>query len=701
MIGYKITPFVAFVVLATVTGIYGIKADAVNKDGVYISEICPHNGSVVYDSVGFYHDYIELKNGGKDEADLSGYGLSDDNSDLMKYVFPEVTLGPGESLRIWADDPSVYHGSDGSEYEDEDSLYTGFGISDHELLYLSSPDEYVIDSVRLPAMKDNAVLVRTGANEKGSVDTIPSVSAEISVPVLSAASGWYKDPFELTIEGCGNKVMFTSDGSDPLIYGTEYTVPVRVYDRSCEPDLYSNIDSFSNVFESGDISSVSKAYVVRAVAIRPDGAYSEEAVATFFVGDELHRICSDTYTVSIVSDPEGLFSSETGIYVAGKTYEMNREKAEEMGMDPRCVPANYNMRGKHWRRDARITLFDRDCKCLYDEDVTINVRGGTSRAMLQKSFALKPRHSGERVFDGLIQGSGDSLDLRTGGEDDAFLTNFRDALNGTIAQNMNVASQHSMCCQVFLDGEYWGCYNLQDHMNTSFIAARYGVPENDINLIKNFEVTSGLDKDYKQYMELDEFIKVNDMADAGNYAAFCEMVDIDSLIDYYCAEIFFANSDAYFNNVAIWRARNTGGSEYADGKWRFLLFDTDDTDSLFDDTADRDSFVSGNMMGINPDTEQYFSNLSRNTEFRARFRARFEELLQNDFSYEKTGPVIDRFEKEYTNPMVRSIQRYGVPSFTAEQYKENVETVREFFARRGGYIGQYLTEHMGEAADED
>ncbi len=321
--------------------------------------------------------------------------------------------------------------------------------------------------------------------------------------------------------------------------------------------------------------------------------------------------------------------------------------------------------------------------------------------MLQKSFAIKPRGEGGRVFAGLLPGAGDSLDLRTGGEDDAFLTGFRDVLNNTVAKDLNIAAQHSLCAQVFLDGEYWGCYNLQDHMNTSFIASRYGVNENNINLIKNFEVTSGLDKDYKQYMELDSFIKENDMATEANYAAFCELVDIDSLIDYYCAEIFFANSDAYFNNVAIWRARNVRGGEYEDGRWRFLLFDTDDTDSLFDDTFDRDSFVSGNAMGINPDTEKYFSNLSRNAGFRARFRARFEELLQNDFSYDKTGPVIDRFEKEYTAPMVRSIQRFGVPSFTADEYRDNVETVRNFFAKRSGYIGQYLVEHMGEPVDEN
>lgn len=701
--GYIITVYVGFIVLSALVGIYAVSGYIANKDGLYISEVCSHNNGVIYDSVGFYHDYIELTNAGEDDIDLRGYGLSDDNSLLMKYTFPSTVLRSGQKMIIWADTPSVYYGSAGAEYEDDESLYTEFSLRDHESLYLTSPEGYVIDSLRLPAMKDDMALIRTNRNDKGKVSTpkeisipAPTVSESIISPGLSVPSGWYEDPFELAIEGYGNEVLFTVDGSNPSIYGKKYAEPIRIFDKSKEPNSYANLGPVSNVYKQEIIPPVSKAFVVRSVSKSESGVFSKETVATYFVGDEIHDIIMDSYILSIVSDPEGLFSYRNGIYVPGAIWDMNKNKAIEGNTDLRYAPTGYNMRGKHWRRNARIMLFDKNSKCLYDENTTINIRGGTSRAMLQKSFAIKPQMEGQRVFDGLISVSGDAFDLRTGGEDEAFLTNFRDTLNSEIARDLNIGTQKSICCQVYLDGEYWGCYNLLDHLNTAFISNRYDVPADNINLIKNYEVTSGLDTDYKQYQELDEYVKNNDFAVSENYNAFCEMVDIDSLIDYYCAEIFFANSDAYINNIAIWRSRTSGSGQYEDCRWRFILFDTDESDSIFEDWAEKDTFVSGNWMGCNPDVELYFSNLSKNTEFRKKFYNRFMQLLENDFSYERIEPIITMFEEKYSEPMVRSIRRFGVSDFTDEQYAQNVEIVRDFFKRRGAYVEKYLVQHMGE-----
>ena len=58
----------------------------------------------------------------------------------------------------------------------------------------------------------------------------------------------------------------------------------------------------------------------------------------------------------------------------------------------------------------------------------------------------------------------------------------------------------------------------------------------------------------------------HDLAEGENYDKFCEMVDIDSLIDYYCTQLFFGNGDGYIYNNAMWRARKTGTGEYGDGK---------------------------------------------------------------------------------------------------------------------------------------
>lgn len=694
---FSLKALIATIILATVA--FVISASGDRDPGLYISEVCPHNDDIIYDKIGSYHDYLVITNGSDSPVSLSGYSVSDDKTDPAKYVFPDVTLTSGDSILVWADSRPVFEGG----FTDENALYTGFGLRDHEYVFLAGPDGAVIDSVRLPAMKRNIALLRTHAGDRGQKgipneqeNPSPVISEAMNPPVLSATSGYYESPFFLTADGDGNKVYYTVDGSSPYFTGVSYTEPIPIIDRTPFPNYFANLGPVSIVTDQFYPSEpISKGTVVRAISQGKDGSFSRETIAVFFVGEEVRKAGEGVYTLSIVSDTEGLFSSDKGIYVAGRVWEMNSEEAIEKGIDLHQAPANYNMRGRGWRRDARLTLFDPQGKCLYDEDDKISVRGGFARSFLQKNFTLMPAQNGKKVFDGLIENTGDSLVIRTGSFDDAFRTNFRDALNSRIAMNMKVGAQRSACCQVYLNGEYWGCYNLQERPDESFIEARYQVPAGNVIYIKNFIAESGLESDLALYRDLMEYIRVNDFSDDKVYADFCDMVDIDSLIDYYSAEIFYANEDAYVGNVALWRARKPGPGTYQDGKWRFILFDTDSSDAYYANVAGYDSFVEGNWDGISPMNEPIFSKLVDNPGFRKRFRERFTELLESDLSFERTGPLIDEMENTYKAPMVMSVRRYDDPQFTQDRYLGNVSVVRDFFRERCGYMYEYMMQHIG------
>jgi len=670
---------------------------------LYISEVCSHNDEVMHDSVGFYKDFIVLNNSSGYPVNLKGYGLSDNNSDLRKFVFPAVTLNAGEQLVIWAGNQEPF----GDEYYDDEALYTGFKISDHEYVYLTDQSGSVIDSLRIPPMKQNETLLRGKSTDRGTVGyssymkNIPArVAEDIPAPVLSAESGFYEDPFELTISA-DYDIFYTIDGSSPYTSGIKYSGPIQISDRSSLPNYYADMGPVSAAYEQFYPSEpVSKSTVLRVAARRSDGCFSKESVATYFVGSNVRDICAGSYTLSLVSDPDGLFSSDRGIYVTGSTWDLNSAKVREEDADPVYAPANYNMRGKGWRRDARLTLFDPSGNRLYDEDDIITIRGKSSRSVVQKGFNIRPQDASGKVFNGLIEGAGQILMLRTGSAEDVFKTNFRDSLNARIAENLAVASQRSLCCQLYLNGEYWGCYNLQEHLDTTFVESRFGVPAQNVNLIKldgDPEVPSGLTSDLVQYQDIESYIKDNDLEDDSCYERFCDMVDIDSFIDFYCAQIFFANDDAYLGNVALWRARDPGALLYEDGKWRYLLFDLDNSDAYAQNAkADIDSFVDGSYAGYNASDDIFFSSLSRNAQFRKRFAARFRQLLSDDFSFDTIAPIIDDFEQRYTKPMAFSIRRFHDSDFSENDYKDNVEVVRSFFRERGKYMSEYVTLHMGE-----
>ncbi|MCR5268071.1 MAG: CotH kinase family protein [Lachnospiraceae bacterium] len=689
------------VLLLAVTGTgFAIRS----KDKVYISEVCTHNDGISYDSVGAYHDYIILKNETDRAVDLNGYALSDDRVELRKFVFGDVVLEPEETLMVWADLPSEFSGV----FTDENAIYTGFRLKDHESLFLTDQSGQVIDALRLPVMERNLAYLRTGAKAQGTVGRssltdadAPVISALVKTPVLSAKSGYYTDAFELTIDGFGNEVFFTVDGSDPCTSGMLYNGSIPVYDRSDQPNLYAGLGPVSLIEDTYmPQDPVDKGMIVRAVARREDGTFSKETAGTYFVGSHMQETYMGTCTLSIISDPQGLFSGARGIYVTGNVWDMNKEKAEEIEADPHLSPTNYNCRGKGWRRDAHLTLFDGAGNCLYDEDDTISIHGNWARALNQKGFNLRPLENiaGEctPVFEGLFPDAGNTLMLRTGGEDDMPLTNFRDVLNNRISQDLHVGAQRAIPCQVFLDGEYWGCYNLQDRLDESYIAARYGVKAEDVLLIKNFEAVSERESDLTAYYELYDFAEENDLSDDLNYRRFCNMMDIDSLIDYYCAEIYFANDDAYDNNVAFWKTRHAGLTPYADGKWRCLLIDTDCSAGYREEaTADVDSFAAETARGVSPLTDPLFAALIENAEFRAAFRERFLYLAEHDFSYERVEPVISELEKAYLKPQVLSLRRFADPSYTEETYAANVQTVRDFYRERGAYICGYLMQHLG------
>jgi hypothetical protein len=69
---------------------------------IRINEFMSSNAVTVQDDDGDFSDWIELFNTGNQSVQLEGWGLSDNKTNLFKWVFPEYTIAPGEYLLIWA-----------------------------------------------------------------------------------------------------------------------------------------------------------------------------------------------------------------------------------------------------------------------------------------------------------------------------------------------------------------------------------------------------------------------------------------------------------------------------------------------------------------------------------------------------------------------------------------------------------------------
>ena len=70
---------------------------------VRLNEVMSSDNTAFADEDGAYEDWIELVNAGDAVAPLEGWGLTDDAAaQPLKWLFPAITLNPGEHLLVWA-----------------------------------------------------------------------------------------------------------------------------------------------------------------------------------------------------------------------------------------------------------------------------------------------------------------------------------------------------------------------------------------------------------------------------------------------------------------------------------------------------------------------------------------------------------------------------------------------------------------------
>jgi hypothetical protein len=126
------------------------------KPQLLITEIMPSNKATIADNKGNFSDYIEIYNKGDKAIDLNGYGLSDDPSKVLKWVFPSVTIEPKAYLLVFAS-------GDGKKSTDvsKGAIHTDFKISAYnETLVLSDNMGYILDQAAISELAADTAYAR-------------------------------------------------------------------------------------------------------------------------------------------------------------------------------------------------------------------------------------------------------------------------------------------------------------------------------------------------------------------------------------------------------------------------------------------------------------------------------------------------------------------------------------------------------------
>ncbi|MCQ2433844.1 MAG: CotH kinase family protein [Oscillospiraceae bacterium] len=651
-----------------------------NYKGLVINEVCSVNTSCLKDNAGNYPDWLELYNGSDHEIELDGIGISDDTDKPFSFTFPENTkIGKGAYLLVYCDS------------KDTEQFTTSFGLSSSgETLTLTHPEYGLIDTVTFETIDTDLSYARKpdGGTEWDIYHVTPGKSnnsAKSAVPAaapeFSKSSRFYSGTQSLTLTvptGC--KVYYTLDGSDPTTSTSkiEYNNAISITDGTDRTNSLAACDDFwiGNKYSKEPFvpskENVPKGTVIKAVAVPTDGSEPSKVVTNTYFVDKNDSFYNDMYVISLSSDPDNFIGEENGILVCGKNYYEKKDNPEYKDLPDYSKenPTNYN---SDMECEVTMEVF-KNQEPVYSGNVGLQVSGNATRSYRQKSMNLyaRAKYGSTSIdypfFAGLKSEAGEDitsfskLTLRNGGNDYGNARVRDDIIQNLVADDTNyeegnevkVGTLAKCDTVVFLDGEFWGYYSMQEKLCETYVASHYGVKEKNVSIIKSGDEIpdkdgkTDLDSDGEKYMAYAAVASKADMTVAENYETFCNTVDIDSFIDYVAVEAYIANYDwsneLGTNNWFMWRSTKKDGEGYNDGKWRFALYDTEFSTNLYGDNDTRcchntDIFSYYSSCPDDTSLGRIFMNLLKNTEFRDRFYARFDEIAKKTFYGEDSSTV--------------------------------------------------------------
>jgi len=604
----------------------------IDVNSVYISEVCAV--SAVKSNA---EDWIELHNGSNSDKKLDGWYLSDDPDVLSLFSLSGIVV-PANGYAVINASPT---GTEG--------VTAPFTISaGGESLLLTDDNGFLVDAFETGALRSGITSGRiesdgsgtryffTSATKETANSTTSAYPSYVMDPVFSDRTLYHDDTFTLSISCLTNdaNIHYTLDGSLPDDSSPLYTGPL----------------------------TISKNTSVRAIANK-DGLLSSKCVSSTYLFERPH-------TIPVVC----------------------------LSMDGSDFDAVYSVIDR-WQKIERgggsFEYYEADGKLGTALPCGLRVNGASTLLMRQKSFTVYFRggygaSSADYPFfkSGAVN-SYSSLVLRNSGQDapDARIS---DSYCMLAVKGLNIEAVYTRPVAVYINGQYWGLYDLNENQNEDYLASYYGVDPNKVDIIRRNETPLvGSRYDFKRVREY--ALNRNTSSDSA-FAELCQWVDVDYFNDYLISQTYFCNGDMF--NQKYWRSQ-----DYAI-KWRPVYFDLD----LSFSSVTRNLLTSYFTAEGVPSRDGTLTNmdiyvgLNKNAAWREQFCKRYVYVVVNQFDPERLTAILDELASEMEPEMKRHIDRWGYPN-SLSRWKNEIEDIRSFVQKRPDYALKNLKSTFGLSAD--
>ncbi len=469
---------------------------------VVISELMAC-GSTLKDEDGTTPDWIEIWNTNAAPVNLGGWHLTDRPANLTKWTFPATNLASGQFLVVFAS------GKDRAVAGAQ--LHTNFKLSAAgDYLALVEPDGQTIAHQYWPGYPRQVAGVSYGLafdtptmSWEQAYLTRPTPGAYNSTAYLglvddvqfSLARGFVGLPLTVSLatDTEGAEILFTTNGAAPTpTTGIVYAGPVPITRNTVLRALATKpgyrgtpVATQTYVCLTNVLTQTQQAATNAGFPANWGGgggaSYAMDSKVTGPNGPQTLAALRSLPSIFLSTSMSNLFDPGAGIY---------------------SNPENH---GTNWERPASIEWLDTNGLSGFQLDCGVRIQGGVGRGEPKKSFRLlfKQEYGGTLKYDLFHEPDAattfHTVVLRAGFNDSWFwlsgssgkATYVRDEYGRRLLLAMGHPSARGLFVHLYINGLYWGLYNLTERPNADFSCSYLGGQPNDWDAIKAGEVRHG------------------------------------------------------------------------------------------------------------------------------------------------------------------------------------------------------------------
>jgi hypothetical protein len=523
---------------------------------------------------------------------------------------------------------------------------------------------------------------------------LATVALAVDPPTFTVDGGFQTGPVTVDLQHPDPTVTlrYTTDFTEPnYLTSPTWTAPLPVSGNTtvraiactavdCSPSATATYLYHADVIAQGTPANLPAMWGDAPADYAMDPEITADPVYGPLMVDALDALPSVVVTI----DPYDFWDVDQGIYIKSTS------------------------RGQQWHRPISLEYWEPGGG--FQVNAGIHVSGGASRTQTRSpkhSLRLMfkqdygPGNLDYDVFGGDAVDEFDTLHLR-GGYNSSWIhwTNghrqraqyARDEWARRMQLAMGHPSAHGIWTHVYINGLYWGIYNLHERPDAGFLSRYLGGAKDDWDALNSGDPTDG---DALAWQEMLDRARLDQSIDA-NYQSTLEMIDLDNLIDYLILNQWMGNTD--------WDTKNwyAGRKRTPDGKWRFFSWDAEST---LKETVDEDNLA---YLNIGMPTEVH-TQLQANPEYRLRYADRINKhVMQGVFAPIASEDSFMGLVAELDPAIIAESARWGdyrrdtltFPTDTSTQelftrqhwYDEQTRLTEDWFPdRRDVLMAQYRT----------